>query len=382
MPFYLLGVFAPSIVSEFGWSWSQVMAGFAIVSAGMIVTGPIIGTLVDRLGARVVLLPSTLMFALAFGTLAWSTGSLFQYYATWALMALVGVGTSPIAWTRVINATFTRRRGLAIGIGLAGGPIFGIVGKPLAAYLIAEFGWRGAIMAIAAMPIAVAVPLIWFAIREITLTPQQAAVAGQGLTVRAAASGRAFWMIILTTIIMGVIGGSVSLHLERILATTGFSALTIIQITPILGAGVLLGRFGSGWALDHLGPSLVAAATAIISAVGTALLIADHGPLPAAFAIACMGISGGAIYAALSIMTVQLYGIRHSGAIFGIFVSVTVASAGTGPLLFALLFERTGNYHLPLALATGGGLLIAAVQFLLHFVPDPRTAAAMPAPQR
>lgn len=373
MPFYLLGVFAPSLVAEFGWSWAEVMGGFAIVSIGMIVTGPIIGTLVDRYGPRIVLLPSTLLFAIAFGLLAMANGQLWQYYATWGVMALVGVGTSPIAWARVINSTFTSRRGLAIGIGLAGGPIFGVIGKPLTAFLIAELGWRGAILTIAAMPIFLAVPLIWFAVRGVSVGPHaETPIQSEGMTLREASARRAFWIIVVTSAVMGAVGGGTSLHLERILSTAGMSAGTIIQITPILGASVLLGRFLSGGALDHVGPSLVAAATALISVAGTFLLTLPANAMVGAIAIACMGAAGGAIYSALSILTVHHFGLRHSGVIFGIFMSITGAAAGLGPLMYAVVFDRSGSYAVPLTLAALACGIVTLAQLVLHFAPAGR----------
>jgi MFS family permease len=68
-------------------------------------------------------------------------------WSWWLLMffaALLGSGTLPTVWTRMVNVLFVRRRGLALGLVLSGSGLFALFGAPLAQYLIELFGWRGA----------------------------------------------------------------------------------------------------------------------------------------------------------------------------------------------------------------------------------------------
>ena len=47
-------------------------------------------------------------------------GPIVAFYGLYATAALVGGGTSPILYTRAVNAQFHKMRGLALGITLAG----------------------------------------------------------------------------------------------------------------------------------------------------------------------------------------------------------------------------------------------------------------------
>ena len=117
------------------------------------------GIAADRFGVRPVALLSVALFGLSFMALGLSNGSLPLYYLTWLLIAFFGVGTLPITWTRAVNNAFQTGKGLALGLSLIGTGLFGYIIKPLASWLIADFGWRWAFVAIGALPLLIALPL-------------------------------------------------------------------------------------------------------------------------------------------------------------------------------------------------------------------------------
>ena len=144
LAFYTVGIFAPILAQDFGWSFGEIFAGITVQTVAVALLAPFAGVLATRYGPRPVALTSVVLFGFAFMAFAFSNGSLALYYGMWAAQAVLGLGTLPITWTRLINQRFDRQKGLALGLALMGTGLFGSISKPLVGWLIAQwgFGWR------------------------------------------------------------------------------------------------------------------------------------------------------------------------------------------------------------------------------------------------
>ena len=112
-------------------------------------------------------------------------------------MALLGAGTIPVTWTRAITNNFFRQRGLALGLTLAGTGICAALVPQYTTWFVQQQGWRAAYLAIAALPLLVALPLVYFGFHPQTSAEHANAATRQalnaGLTLGQAARTRAFW---------------------------------------------------------------------------------------------------------------------------------------------------------------------------------------------
>jgi len=107
------GVFFKPLSQEFGWSRAEVSLAFSLLNLEGIVVVPVIGRLVDRLGARRVIVPSVLFFGLGIMSLYFLTASLWHFYALYLVLGVGGGGTSPVGYSKVIAHWFDKKRGLA-----------------------------------------------------------------------------------------------------------------------------------------------------------------------------------------------------------------------------------------------------------------------------
>ena len=142
--FYTFGVFIVPLVTAFGWTRGQVSIAASFMILGTAITAPIIGSIIDRLGAQRVALISMVLVALGYFALTQSSGSIALFYASWLMIALVGGGTTPVVWTRAVNMWFDRGRGLALGLALAGSGVASIFAPVLTNSMIKAYGWQGA----------------------------------------------------------------------------------------------------------------------------------------------------------------------------------------------------------------------------------------------
>jgi len=102
--------------------------------------GPFVGGIVDRFGARRVICLSFLAEALIVASFSQLTGDIRGFYARFAVLSILAAGTTTISFAAVIARWFDRRRGLALGIALAGYGLGGALWSLLLRWLIDHVG--------------------------------------------------------------------------------------------------------------------------------------------------------------------------------------------------------------------------------------------------
>src|SRR3569833_559125 len=118
---YTFGVFLKPLSAEFGWHREAISAGFSIAALTVAAASPALGFFLDRFGPRRIVLPCIAIFCGGYVSLAWLSPHLIHFYLAFFLLGLVGNGTAYLGYSRAISTWFTRRRGLALSIMLAGG---------------------------------------------------------------------------------------------------------------------------------------------------------------------------------------------------------------------------------------------------------------------
>ncbi len=355
LPFYTTGVMAPYLIKAFGWTLGQIMAGITVTTAVVLFAGPAAGFLAVRYGARRVALTSLFLFAVCFMGFSLSNGSLPLYYATWALAALVGAGTLPMTWTVAVNQRFDMRKGLALGISLMGTGLFGFFSKPLLAWMIANFGWRGAYVGLGLLPLLIAFPvgLFLFFEKKPDLSPSAAVAAPvDGLTFRQTLGEWRFWLIALALVpISFALAGPIP-NMENILKTAGFKAQNIVQLTSLIGLSALSGRLVGGWLLDRFWAPAVALVILASPGISCFLLAqASLSPSAAMLSIVLIGFAVGVEYDLIAFLVARYFGMKSYTAIYGVLYVFFSIGAGVGPLLFGWSFDKTGSYRTILDIA-------------------------------
>ena len=371
VPFYTMGIFAPHLMREFGWSISQIMAGLTVTTLMVLWAGPLVGILAVKFGVRRVALVSMPLFALSFMSLALSNGSLTLFYVTWAAIAILGAGTLPITWTRAVNHWFDVRKGLALGISLMGTGIFGFLSKPLVAWMIAQFGWRGAYVGLGLLPLLIAFPTAWLLFRDTdTSEAAMAAVAARpavtpgGFTLGQAVRDWRFWVLVLSlTPVSLTLGGPIP-NMENILKGGGLTPAVVLTLTPLIGLSALSGRIIGGWLLDRFWAPAVALLILGLPALSCWLLAsASLDYTSAALSILLIGFALGVEYDLMAYFVARYFGMRSYTAIYGILYVSFALGAGLGPLLFGWDFDVHGNYRV--SLVASAFVLVASAASLL-----------------
>lgn len=346
--FYSFGIFVEPLQLQFGWTRGEVSSTLFYGSFGLVLAAPLLGWLIDRCGARVVALVAIPCFAAVLVLISRFAGTLPMFYALFFLTTVLGSGTTPILYTRVVAGHFNTARGLALGITLAGPGTAAMLLPPFMLETITDHGWRHGFEVLAVLAISPWL-LVWCWLDR---TPRRtsrmsARTELTGMNRRAALRTRAFWTIVLGFGAVSIGCSSLVVHLVPMLRDAGLAAPQAARIASIIGIGVILGRVGIGWAIDRLFAPYVAATIFAVTAGGCALLATD-GASQAPIAAFLIGFALGAEVDLLAYLTSRYFGLRYYGFLYAMVYAFFWIGIALGPAITGQLYDAFGDYQIAL----------------------------------
>jgi MFS family permease len=383
VPIYTIGAFVGPLEDAYGWSRGAILSATVFAYLTLIFAGPVAGWLTDRFGPRRIAMWSVPGMALAVGSASVLADRLWGLYLAYALIGILGAGTSPVVWTRAVSSWFVRKRGLAFGLTLMGTGLFATVGPIYVTVAISQFGWRGGYLALAVVPIVFVLPLVyfWFFERQhVAAKPGEsvprAAAAHEGMEPSEAFRTPHFWIICLTFLMFSTaISGYISSYIPM-LTDAGLTRESAASMAGFIGISVIVGRAITGFLLDHFPAAVLSALVMLLPGVGCLLWGIGVTGITGAFASAVfVGLAGGAEFDLVAYMTARYFGLRHYGKLYGILFSSVIAGAAVGPLMFGFGFDVAGSYA-PILLISAALFFVGAIsQVFLRQTPRAFAAA-------
>jgi MFS family permease len=357
---YTFGVFVTPLRQAFGWSQTEVFTALFLSVLTITFVAPLFGLLVDRLGARRVILVGMIFEAALVASFYFQDANLLTFYLRYIALAVLGVGTTHIAFTRIIALWFDRQRGLALGVTLAGVGIGGFVWPLLTQWAISTFGWRSAWLVIAAAIVVFGCTVILLVVRDspqsMGLLPDGDAAGNgkdrtadsgvsSGLTLKQALATRHFWMMLVVFLLIGIGVTSVQVHLVPLLISRGVTPMRAANALSILAVALVFGRVAAGWLMDRFFAPRVAIAFLLGPIVAVGLLATGASGWLAFVAGILTGLAAGAEVDVTAYLVSRYFGIRHFSSIYAWYYSAYSLGAGLGPLATANAVDRFGGYN-------------------------------------
>ena len=349
LPFNTIGFVLAPMKAEFGWSYAQTSLGVTIYGVIGALLAPYFGSLADKHGVRKVAMLSTLAFGLIFACIGAIPASIFAFYLLWFLVGLVGIGSTPVTWSRAVNMWFFKNRGLALGILLVGTSISALVVPRVAVWAIGEWGWRGMYPAVALFPLLIALPIayIWFREPRPEETPAEI-TSGNGLvgvSLAEALRDRRFWTIWLSIACVALAYGGAHIHMPEIIKQHGMSVADGASIMGMIGLALMAGRIITGWLLDHIWAPIVCLPILLIPALACYWLMGTSSDVTTIYIAAFMlGFAAGAESDLIAYLASRYFGMANYGKIYGmLYMPFGIASA-VSPVLYGRVRDVTGSY--------------------------------------
>jgi predicted MFS family arabinose efflux permease len=294
-------------------------------------------------------------------------GELWMLFLAYGMMALLGAGTIPVTWTRAIATSFFKRRGLALGLALTGTGICAAIAPHYTVWLTDHYGWRGAYVGLALVPLVLAWPMLYFLFKPLDThsdaeleEPDTKAALENGLTLGEAVRGYRFWILLLSILFAYQGFSGIGPNLLPSLTDDGFSRDQAASVQSVFGISIIVGRVVVGYLVDRFWAPGVAAFCLAIPAAGAAMLHGSQTFETAALAAFLIGFAAGAELDLMAFLAARYFGLAHYAKIYSILYATLAVCSGTAPMIFASVYDATGSYDL--------GYSVASVLFLVSVV--------------
>ena len=388
-----ISVFIYPLSEELG--WSRTLIAGAAATGGLLATftSPIIGRLIDRYGARLVLTVSIVVLCISTFALAWSDVSItvmgatlpWVFYVAYATGRVIFASPVQIGTSVVVSRWFIRMRGRTNGV-LGLSHSVGMVLFPLiASIVIAQSGWRDAwyvlsvvVFVVALLPVAV---LISERPEDLGLRPDgdvaaEDDVGGVGAarsrraeepnwTSRDAMRTPALWLIALATGMMFFMHAGSNTHAAAFFQDQGLGTVTA-------GVGISLNAIFLGisslfWGriVERVPVRYVMAAVALNLAIGAFLFTLTDTAIEALAFSAFFGFGLGGMLVVPPVAYADYFGRSALGTIRGVTEPFTTLGQAIGVLIPGLIFDfLDGSSYLPFFIIAGIVGLLATIASL------------------
>jgi MFS family permease len=361
---YTFAIFLKPLSAEFGWSREAVSTAFGVAALAVAACSPPLGWLLDRYPARRIILPCLTAFGCAFASLSLMTRHLWQFYATFLILGIVGNGTAQLAYSRVLTTWFQKRRGVAFSILLGGGALGAIVLPPIAEALIRAVGWRASFAILGAAVLVIGLPC-GSRVRARPRTARAVATPAAGATVSEGMRSRIFWIIVTELFLISISQNGAITHLSALLTDRGISAGRAALAVSAMGGAILAGRISTGWLLDRFFAPRVGACLFALSALGTFLLAGARTFPVAVEAAALIGFGMGGEGDVTPYLLSRYFGLKSFSTLYGFTWTAYAIAGAVGPIIMGRAFDATGSYATLLVQLAAVTLVAGALLLLL-----------------
>lgn len=360
-PFYAIGHFMEPWEAEFGWSRTDIAVALSLHVLCLAVAAPMVGVIVTRFGVRRTVLISMTLMGFGFMLESQITSQIWTLYASFALVAIVGAGTTIVSFSRAVTGVFDHGRGLALGIIASASVVSGFAVPILVHNIMGEYGWRTTIFAFGALTLAM-VPIVALGlrprkqVREQIVEDVSAPTNLEGKTLGQAVRGWRFWVIGCSFLLMTFATTGAFGQIFPILREKGLLSQEAILIQSSMAFGLGTGRILAGFLVDRVFASTVYLLICVFAAVGLAALA--WGPVGAVW-IACIALSFalGAEFDILAYMVSRYFGLKEYARIFGWLYGVAFLGSVLSPVALSSIRDAGGRYEPALAVAAVISLL-------------------------
>jgi sugar phosphate permease len=343
--FYGLPFFYDFWIEEFGWTRATVTSGSAL---GKVVIGPIFGFIagwfIDKYGPRQLMLAGIVMGGIALLGLSMMT-SLWHFYLFYLFNALGYLFGGPLPNQVLISRWFDTSRGKVMGIAYLGIGIGGMLVPQIAKALNMEFGWRGGLMSLGILMIAVAFPMAWFVKEKqegeaVPIKQESAKVPFTDILKR-----NSFYLLLIGSMCsIGAVAGTsqnLKLFLSIDLKYSQQEAANVLSI--VLGASII-GRLLMGWLADKIQKKYVMILIYVLVTISIPLLFAAKTTGVIYVFAFFFGMALGGDYMIIPLMAAELFGVKVMGRVMGLIIAADGLGEAFAPMLAAWLRDKSGSY--------------------------------------
>lgn len=330
-----------------GWTRGNVSGLIAAGLIGLAVGAPIVGRLIDKCGARQVIIVGSLLFPMTL--LLYSIAPSYDIATACAFIAgLVGSCVSHYSYLTLLPLVFDKRLGLSLGIAMLGYGMGNALMPIGIAYLQGTYDWRGIFRALAVVELVIALPNALFMLRlpEKTKAAQTIVESSQVQlsSVREMLKSRSFIQLAACIFLATAVVTAVGLHLTALVTDKGYTPTKAGEIFAIYGVFFALSRLMGGALLDYIDPRWLGGGIFVCAGIGIYLLSMQDSTALILLCVLLVAFANGIDGDLLPYMTRRYFGLRFYGTVYGALGLCYALGPPVGAALVGRAFDGLGRY--------------------------------------
>ena len=341
---YTFSLFLTPLQDAFGWKREATSRAFAIAALTVAACSPTIGTLLDKLSPRRVILPSIVVFACGMASLSLLRGHIAQYYLTYLLLGIVGNGTAQLAYSRAVLTWFEQRRGLALAVVLTGSGTGSILLPLIAQHVISTHGWRASYATLGGLAL-LGFPLTAWLVRNRTIKTSATPGIAPVVSVAGVLRTRVFWLIAIPVMLSALSLNATIAHLAALLSGRGVTPGSAALALSMLGVSGIVGRLITGHLLDRLFAPQVSLVVLILAGLGVITVAYASTPSGGIFGAFLLGFGAGSEADVVPYLIARYFGQARFSTLYGLSWTAYAIGGAVGPVLMGHAFDQAGTYQ-------------------------------------
>ena len=376
------------MTEDLGWTRSEFVLASSLGFGIGGLSGFFVGPLIDRYGARPIMLAGATVGGLALVAVS-QVESLWQFILVRGALTQVGLFMlGPFVVNTTLSKWFVIKRGRVIALASLGGSLGGVI-PPLAfTGIVDRWGWEvgWVVMGIVTLVLMLPCSLVMRrqpedygllpdgktgdeeqTVRELAQIEAVRSDFANSYTRGEAMRTRAMWLLVLGFALAVAGVASVYSHVIPFMTDVGYTRSQAAFAFAVQGGVAMASKFFWAWAMQTRSPRILTALTIAMMGVALALLVPAAGVSLGALLVvfALFGFGVGGMFPLFDFVWAWYFGRRHIGAVRSTGFPISVVIAVTGPILTGLYFDSVGDYNgafftLAAVLAVGAVLLLSS----------------------
>ena len=393
------GVFIYHVGGETGWGRTALAGVKTIARIPESIVAAFIGPLVDRYGARWLMVAGGGIMAASFMLLS-TIQELWQlFFYMGVLMSLGGVCLGGFVTTVAVANWFILKRGRALGIATMGGSFGTMLLPVLASLMIEAWGWRQTWFLMGVAVLVLVIPAALFVRRrpeDLGLQPDGFAAPSEHVTAPTLSAGQrrrreqllaadvvwtrrevirtpVLWVMVFAWgfQIFSVTG--TNLHMVPFFQDLGAPLIVAAAAVSARSATSLVAHPLWGVVIDRIPVKPAASLHFLMTALGIAMWLLPPSTPTLVAGLVLFGLGGGGGAVVSEMIWSGFFGRLSLGTVRGVAFPLQTALGAVGPLAIGLLYDLSGSYTSSfVVLATGS--VVAAILVQLAKPPPPPAA--------
>jgi len=351
-------IIAVPLAAEFQPSRTMLMLAMTVLSGASALLSPLLGGWMDRLSLRVMMVCGGVLLASGYFAISCATSFNAVLIIFAVMIAPANILLGPVAMTVLLSRWFSRRRGRAIGIAIAGISVGGFFFPMIIQSLLNAHPWREALQWLALVLLVWTLPAAMLVVNrpedrglhaDGDAAPPEAVdePAQESMTsAREILSDPAFWMLAVTVAIVTAGMKGMITNLAPMVVDNGYAAADAAPLISLFAACSFAAKMSFAALADRLGLRVLMFAALGGFAVGLACLTqASLGYQIVLVGVAITGLFGGLMIPVESYVAPRIFGKQAVGRAMGLLTGTVLIGLLATPPLFGLIFDLFGSYR-------------------------------------